>query len=76
MNHFKEEIENRFKQRKEKRINTWPNFLIRVLILLFLILFIKQIINSDGDIFHSFKNLTNVKSGTSAEQEESRLNNE
>lgn len=69
MDDFKKEIENRFKDRKNKRSNTWSNLIIRILILIFLIMLIKQFVNSDGDVFHSFKNLTNIKSNTENVQE-------
>lgn len=65
MDEFKKEIENRFNERKQKRVNTWTNLIVRILILFFLIMLIKQFVNPEEDIFHSFKNLTNVKSGQS-----------
>ena len=67
MDEFKKEIENRFKERKERKYNTWSNLLVRILILVFLVMLIRQFVNTDGDIFHSFKNLTNIKSNSSTE---------
>ncbi|MDY6914857.1 MAG: hypothetical protein SVM86_00890 [Candidatus Cloacimonadota bacterium] len=43
MNKFKEEFERKKKERRAHKSNTWVNFFIRLLILIFLILLIKTL---------------------------------
>jgi hypothetical protein len=43
LNKFKEEFERRKNERRAKKSNTWVNFIIRLLLLIFLILLIRTL---------------------------------
>jgi hypothetical protein len=43
VNKFKEEFERRKNERRAKKSNTWMNFIIRIIVLIFLILIIRTL---------------------------------
>lgn len=54
MKEFKEKIERRRQEMRNKRSSTWVNFIIRILALVFVIMIIKYFSNSNPDKFRSW----------------------
>ena len=54
MNRFIDELKERWQDRKQKKIYTWTNFIVRILILIFLILIIRFFAGEDQDKFRDF----------------------
>ena len=51
---FKEKIENSWQELRSKKIATWTNFVIRILILVFLIMIIRFFASPNTDKFRNF----------------------
>ncbi|MCF7859318.1 MAG: hypothetical protein K9N07_08375 [Candidatus Cloacimonetes bacterium] len=54
MKEFREEIEKRRLERRNKRSSTWVNFFVRILALIFVILIIRYFSDADPDKFRSW----------------------
>ena len=53
---FKERFESNWQELRAKRIASWTNFVIRILILVFLIMIIRFFASPDKDKFRDFLN--------------------
>lgn len=59
MGKFNDEWEERFKNRRSGKINTWSNFLIKLLLLIFVIMLIRFFGASDTKKFRDFIHFSN-----------------
>ena len=51
---FKEKLESNWQELRTKRIATWTNFIIRILILVFVVMIIRFFASPDTDKFRDF----------------------
>ncbi len=56
MKEFKEEMERRRQERRGMRSLTWVNFIIRILVLVFVVMIIRYFSNPNPDKFRSWIN--------------------
>jgi len=59
MSKFSEEWEERMKNRRSGKSNTWSNFLVKLLLLIFVIMLIKFFGSSDTKKFRDFIQFSN-----------------
>ena len=62
MKEFKEEMERRRQERRGMRSSTWVNFIIRILVLVFVVMIIRYFSNPNPDKFRSWITSTQTDS--------------
>ena len=66
---FKEKLESNWQELRTKRIATWTNFIIRILILVFVVMIIRFFASPDTDKFRDFLNFWKTNQSEQPEKE-------
>ena len=66
---FKEKLESNWQELRTKRIASWMNFIIRILILVFVVMIIRFFASPDTDKFRDFLNFWKSNQSDQSEKE-------